>query len=146
MVLWSNMFEPSGCRVSSFRCECRALATGRQCPRLRQHNFHKVNFAELGSQWAKSSGPSQSAVVADLINGRVVDTLTVVVAQVVIVIALILSADGDQVVALQDGNIVSEGGVMAIPEALAGVLRIHVVRNQSVGRFAADFKRSAQAG
>ena len=70
----------------------------------------------------------------DLVDGRVVDAVAVVVAQVVVVVALVLTAELDQVVALDLGDIVREHLVLAVPEALAHVLRVHVVRISASGR------------
>ena len=73
----------------------------------------------------------------DLVDDLVVDARAVVGAHVVIVVALVVAAELEQVVAPDHGQIVADQLVLAIPEALPGALSAHVVRNQGVRASAA---------
>src|SRR5206468_7971597 len=93
----------------------------------------------------RTLGPRESRrrrEIADLI----VHAGAVISARVIVEIALPRSAETENVITLHHRQIVAQQLVLAIPEALANALRIHVVRNQSVGTLTADFERAAQSG
>src|SRR6478736_9452544 len=61
-------------------------------------------------------------------------------------VVLVDSADLEQVISFQDGNVIAEHVVFAVPETGTGLLSVYVIRNESLqlGFAALDFQRPAQ--
>jgi hypothetical protein len=66
----------------------------------------------------------------------------------VVPIVLIGTAKLEQVVAFQHGNIIAKQLIVSIPETVAGLLRVHVVRAEilSLALAAVELERSGQRG
>src|SRR5215469_2090370 len=73
---------------------------------------------------------------SELVGRPEVDSATVVGALVLVVVALIGAAELEQVVAVQLGEVIAEHIVDAVPVARAHTLRVHVVWDQGIARFA----------
>src|SRR5262249_9770669 len=85
-------------------------------------------------------------VVGDLINIRGHNALAVIVALVEVEIALVLTAELEDVIPVNQGEIIAQRMILAIPESLPNILCVHVVRDQRVSRFAANLDRAAHSG
>ena len=63
----------------------------------------------------------------------------------VVVISLIGAAESKEMIALQYGDVIAKELVLAIPEAHANVLSIHVVRNErGGGKFTKRLERASE--
>src|SRR5215831_74642 len=70
--------------------------------------------------------------VRDLVDQGRVDADAVVIALVIVEVALVRTAELKQVIAMEPRQVVAQQPILPVPETAAGILRIHVVWNQSI--------------
>ncbi len=134
----------------------REVGTGARVDQLRlAHHTHYVGV--IGIEVTRLAGRHAGRVIeaaevdvgrGDLVSQRVIDTLAVIGAGMNVAVLLIGTANLDQVVALDDGHIIFDQAVLAVPKTGTGALRVDVVRDQRVGAggLTADFDRAGEAG
>src|SRR5208282_3646599 len=88
--------------------------------------------------------------IAKLVDRLVVDSAAIIGALMVVPVVLVRTAKLKQVVAFQHGNIIANHLIVPIPDAIAGLLRVYVVRSKvltgAVNLAAEKLQRSAQSG
>ena len=83
-------------------------------------------------RWSWIGRIANAASAKHLVGGRRIDSHTIVVPTVKIEIALIVTAQLEQMVPAQQADAIRKVVIVAIPEALPDILRIHVVRNKRI--------------
>ena len=77
-------------------------------------------------------GKVDSCSIRDLISDRGIDSYVVVITLVIVEIALIGVSELEQVISMEQAEVVAQQLVLFISKVLAGILRVDVVRNQSI--------------
>src|SRR5262249_22043760 len=100
-----------------------------------------VGIASSGDGCGNDTGNIDTGATGgtELIDGLVVDTAAVIGALVEVPIALINAAEGEEVIALKDADVIANHVVVTIREAGAGALGVDVVGRKSVAIGRAEF-------